>query len=96
MGRTLAVGLSAAAFTLLFWLAMAGAMPWMPGVLALLLVLTAGLLVERWRYKRIGADAPGPGWEATAERFIDPGTGAPLPGWYQPATGARCYVSDPA
>jgi hypothetical protein len=44
-------------------------------------------------YKRRPLDKPpGPGWEATAERFIDPQTGETLDVWFSPRTGERAYV----
>jgi hypothetical protein len=66
-----------------------------PGFVALLvwpaLVLFA-VLFERYRYKRPLAVPPGPDWEATAEKFIDPGTGEALTVYVQPSTGKRAYV----
>ena len=61
------------------------------GWLAALVI--AGLLVERWRYKRLGAAPPGPGWERTGERFVDPETGRLVTVWFHPATGERRYVA---
>jgi hypothetical protein len=43
------------------------------GLLIFGLVLLVVLLIERHRYKRIVDAAPGPEWEPTGERFIEPG-----------------------
>jgi hypothetical protein len=39
------------------------------------LIVFLGLLCERYVYKPIRHDAPGPGWDRTPETFIDPRTG---------------------
>ncbi len=57
------------------------------------LVLLIGLLVERWRYKRVTRSRPGPEWVATAERFVDPESGRLVTVYYHPATGERRYVA---
>jgi len=56
------------------------------------LILFAGLVFERRRYKRLLDDAPGPGWSATTERFIDPHSGIETQVYFNPRTGARAYV----
>ncbi len=56
-------------------------------------VLLVGLAIERWRYKRLGATPPGPGWQQTDERFIDPETGRLVTVWFHPATGERRYIA---
>ncbi|HEY1259504.1 MAG TPA: hypothetical protein VGF34_09645 [Stellaceae bacterium] len=58
----------------------------LPGV-----VLVGALIVERWRYRRLGKHDPGPGWIATDERFIDPETGRLVEVWWRPETGERRY-----
>jgi hypothetical protein len=50
------------------------------------------VLFERYRYKSALNAPPGPDWEATAEKFIDPSTGQPLTVYVQRATGKRAYV----
>ncbi len=60
------------------------------GVFGALLLL--GTLFERARYKRIAAEPPGPGWEATGERFRDPASGAKVDVWFNPVTGERRYA----
>jgi hypothetical protein len=57
------------------------------------LVLVAAALVERWRYKRLAGNRPGPEWVATDERFLDPESGRPVTVYYRPATGERRYVA---
>lgn len=60
----------------------------LPGVL----LVGAGLF-ERWRYKRLQEDCPGPNWVATDERFIDPESGRNVTVYYDPRTGERRYVA---
>jgi hypothetical protein len=55
-------------------------------------LLIAGGLIERWRYKRLSAERPGPGWVATGERFVDVETGRPVSVYCDPRTGERRYV----
>jgi hypothetical protein len=57
------------------------------------IVLTAGILLERGRYKPPAPGQPGPGWIATDERFVDPASGETVAVFYQPATGERRYVA---
>lgn len=57
------------------------------------LVLVA-VLAERYRYKTILTSAPGPDWERTAERFVDPATKREVTVYFQPSTGKRAYVSE--
>ncbi len=57
------------------------------------LVLLLGLLVERWRYKRVTERRPGPDWVPTSERFVDPESGKLVTVFYQPSTGERRYVA---
>jgi hypothetical protein len=56
------------------------------------LVMIAGALFERVYYKRLAGRAPGAGWVATGERFVDPATGRLVEVHYRPATGERAYV----
>jgi hypothetical protein len=55
-------------------------------------ILTLALLFERHVYKPIRPDAPGPGWEETAERFIDPRTGKSVTVYFNPRSGERRYI----
>ncbi len=57
------------------------------------LVLVGAALFERWRYKRLAGDRPGPEWVATDERFVDPESGRLVTVYYHPATGERRYVA---
>lgn len=51
------------------------------------------LLFRRPGYKRRPLDRPpGPGWERTAERSIDPATEEVIEVYYHPRTGERAYV----
>ncbi|MDR3533257.1 MAG: hypothetical protein P4L90_22200 [Rhodopila sp.] len=61
-------------------------------VLAAVLVL--GLLFERYVYKPIRPDPPGPGWDRTQERFVDPRSGQNVVVYYNPRTGERRYVAE--
>jgi len=56
-------------------------------------MLTAGILFERGRYKPNEPRPPGPGWVATGERFRDPQSGDDVTVFYLPATGERRYVA---
>ena len=58
-----------------------------------LAIVLAGFLFERALYKGMDTADPGPGWEATPERFIDPSTGAHVRVWFNPSTGERRYVT---
>jgi hypothetical protein len=66
-----------------------------PGMISLILwpaFILAAVLFERRRYKAPLDEPPGEGWEATAETFIDPGSGEALRVYFNPATGKRAYV----
>lgn len=56
------------------------------------LVLTVAALFERVIYKKIAPSAPGRGWIATGERFVDPATGRLVEVHFRPETGQRSYV----
>lgn len=56
------------------------------------LVLIVGGLFERVQYKMLRQTAPGPGWLATPERFVDPATGRLVQVHVKPETGERLYV----
>ena len=57
-------------------------------------LLVAGTVYERVRYKPLLAKPPGPGWEKPAERFVDPPTGTPVTVYVEPHSGARQYVQE--
>ena len=61
------------------------------GVWALLLLV--GLIFERWRYKQLAGGRPGPDWQATGERFVDPETGKLVTVYFHPSTGERRYFA---
>ncbi len=71
------LGCLAAAFWLAVWAA----------------VLIVGLLIERWRYKPLAGPPPGPDWQATGERFVDPETGKIVTVYFHPTTGERRYIA---
>jgi len=71
----------AACFAVAFWLAVWAA------------VLLVGLAIERWRYKQLAGRPPGPDWQATGERFVDPETGKVVTVYFHPATGERRYIT---
>jgi hypothetical protein len=56
------------------------------------MLILAGLVLERRRYKRVLDAPPGPDWTATTERFIDTETGAETVVYFNPKTGSRAYV----
>jgi hypothetical protein len=65
-----------------------------PAVIGAVIVLA--ILVERFVYKPIGDEPPGPGWNKTDERFADPGSGRNVAVYYNPRTGQRRYIADGA
>ena len=56
-------------------------------------ILLVGLLIERWRYKPLAGRSPGPDWQRTDERFVDPETGKLVTVYFHPATGERRYIA---
>jgi hypothetical protein len=83
---------------ILFLVAAAGAgtagvpMPVVIWLLVLGLIFSLGVLYERSRYKSIADMKPGPDWQATGERFIDPESGKLVEVYFKPASGERMYV----
>lgn len=57
-------------------------------------ILLLGLLFERYIYKPIRREPPGPGWERTAEKFVDPRSGQTVVVYYNARTGERHYVAE--
>jgi hypothetical protein len=57
-------------------------------------ILVFGLVFERYVYKPIRPDMPGPGWERTQERFADPRSGRTVVVYYNKRTGERRYVAE--
>jgi hypothetical protein len=55
-------------------------------------VLVLATIFERIVYKPVDAGRPGPGWQATAECFVDPTTGRKMRVFVKPVTGERRYV----
>ena len=62
--------------------------------LVLGLLICIGVAFERARYKALQTRKPPERFQATAERFIDPETKAPVTVYVDPATGERMYVKD--
>jgi hypothetical protein len=56
-------------------------------------VLLLAALFERWRYKPLTGRAPGPDWQDTGERFVDPETGKLVTVYFHPRTGERRYIA---
>jgi hypothetical protein len=56
-------------------------------------IFFVGSLFERVRYKKLENEDPGPGWEETEERFIDPETKKCVTVFFNPANGERRYVA---
>jgi hypothetical protein len=70
-----------------------GAGPGMIGPMILGFLVIAGTIFERGRYRPAESPPPGPGWEATGEKFLDPASGGkPVEVWYNKTTGERRYV----
>ena len=57
------------------------------------IVIVGAVLIERWRYRAVETGRPGPGWQQTGERFVDPETGRLVTVFYREDTGERRYVS---
>ena len=57
-------------------------------------LLTLGVLLERVVYKRVDTGRPGPEWQRTEERFIDPDSGKAITVFVKPKTGERRYVEE--
>ena len=57
-------------------------------------ILLLGLLFERYVYKPIRLEPPGPGWDRTAEKFTDPHSGQAVVVYYNVRTGERRYVAE--
>jgi hypothetical protein len=69
---------------------MIGVAVWV-GIVALLVLIWA--LFRNGGYKRRPLEVPpGPDWQLTEERFVDPGSGETLDVWFHPASGERAYV----
>ena len=56
-------------------------------------IFFVGSLIERVRYKQLETENPGPGWQETEERFIDPETKKCVTVFFNPANGERRYVA---
>ena len=69
-----------------------GFYPILPHLLILGLMLSAGIVWERWQYKSPQAGAPDPQWRATGERFVDPQSGKTLEVYFDPRNGESHYV----
>ena len=61
-------------------------------VVAILTLFAVALALERRRYGLAVAGAPGPGWQATGERFVDDTSGEVVEVWAA-ASGERRYVA---
>ena len=55
------------------------------------LILTLGIVFERWRYKPAKSPQAAKG-TPTGERFIDPKSGALMEVYYDATSGERSYV----
>jgi hypothetical protein len=58
------------------------------------ILLIVGTVGERIVYKPMLKRAPGPAWQRTGERFIDPQTGAHITVYTDAASGERQYVQE--
>jgi len=56
-------------------------------------VVLLALIFENRRYKALLDASPGPGWQATGERFVDSESGKTVTVYFNPATGERRYVA---
>ena len=69
-----------------------GFYPLLPHLLVLGLMLSAGIVWERWQYKKPQAGRPGPEWKPTGERFVDPQSGKTIEVYVDPGSGESRYV----
>jgi hypothetical protein len=69
---------------------------WPAGLMLCLwgIVILAGSLYERFRYKPLEPAPLGRGWSRTTERFIDDETGRPVTVYVEDGTGKRKYVAE--
>ncbi|MEP9358441.1 hypothetical protein [Sphingomonas sp. KR3-1] len=63
-------------------------------MLAMAALVLLGTVFERFYYRGAVAAPDAPGWQPTAERFLDEETGRPVTVWYNPKTGERRYVDE--
>ncbi len=61
-------------------------------LLAIGLLLLAGTVFERWRYRPVATARPEAQWQRTPERFLDPSSGETVEVLFNPHTGERQYV----
>jgi hypothetical protein len=60
---------------------------------AIALAVLIWFFFRKGGYKRRPLDAPpGPDWELTDERFVDPNSGETLAVWFHRSSGERAYV----
>ena len=64
----------------------------LPHAIILGLMLSAGIVWERWQYKKPRTGGPDPGWRATGERFVDPASGKTVEVYFDPRSGESHYV----
>ena len=88
-GTILVIGGACLAAGLVLWVL---AVPPAFILLAWGLLILGGTLYERIHYKRLES-RPGPGWQATPERFVDDATGRTVT-VYENGAGERKYVAD--
>ena len=63
---------------------------WCGGLLVVVLIWA---LFRSGGYKRTPLERPpGPDWQQSDERFVDPSSGEVLEVWFQPNSGERAYV----
>ena len=71
-----------------------GPLPFAIWLLAVGLIVIVGIVYERVRYKTLGRKRPGPGWQRTAERFVDPESGKMVTVYFRSSDGERMYVEE--
>jgi hypothetical protein len=88
------IGAGVVALAVVAWAWLSGARGPGLAILAVYAVMALVLLaVERFRYKPILDQPPGPPWEETPERFVDPESGKLVVVWANPENGQRAYVA---
>jgi hypothetical protein len=92
MLRSALLGIGALLVALGVGLSLGFGLPAGLGAIGVGCVLLLSLLIERHRYKQILDAPPGPEWQPTGERFVEPGNDAQVAVYYHPRTGRRSYV----
>jgi hypothetical protein len=93
MLRNLLISISIVMLAAALVLALSGR--FQPGLITLIawgVILFVGVIFERTQYKQILDAPPGPDFQPTGERFVDPQSGVSTIVYFNAKTGKRAYV----